>query len=203
MAAPPPDSNPYASPRAPTREPRPDPGIGVWKDGALLVMHRDAVLPARCVRCNVPTVSRSQCKLHWTNPIWLLLFLPLLCFPPISIAILIVALLAVTHRVSVKVPLCSWHRRQRLGLRLLACLVMIASVLLYLVLPLMLWQNNLSAHRRTILGALLSLLGFSISMFLFHTSALLIPKRVAGKFIYIKQLCPAFLAELPPFPGRP
>ena len=42
------------------------PGVGVWRDGKYLVMHRDAKLPARCIYTNEPAViSRTQ-KLKWS-----------------------------------------------------------------------------------------------------------------------------------------
>jgi hypothetical protein len=50
----PPDINPYASPSVPDPLVRPDPGVGVWREGTLLVVHRDAVLPPICVKSGRP-----------------------------------------------------------------------------------------------------------------------------------------------------
>ncbi|HEY6332978.1 MAG TPA: hypothetical protein VI756_26875 [Blastocatellia bacterium] len=32
---------------------------GVWRDGALLVIHKNALLPDRCLKCNAPTGGQS------------------------------------------------------------------------------------------------------------------------------------------------
>lgn len=44
-------------------------GQGVWRDGKKLVMHKQALLPDRCVKCNAPTnrfyLNR---KLSWMHP---------------------------------------------------------------------------------------------------------------------------------------
>lgn len=50
----PPDINPYAPPSVPDPLLRPDPGVGVWRDGTLLVLHCDAVLPPICVKSARP-----------------------------------------------------------------------------------------------------------------------------------------------------
>jgi hypothetical protein len=49
---------------------------GVWRDDKRLVMHKDAQLPDRCIKCNAPTqgfyLSR---KISWMHPGWFALVL--------------------------------------------------------------------------------------------------------------------------------
>lgn len=54
------DINPYAAPQhgIVVNPPAVDPSGGVWRDGKLLVMHKKAVLPDRCVKCNQPAGGR-------------------------------------------------------------------------------------------------------------------------------------------------
>jgi hypothetical protein len=51
------DINPYAPPSIPDPLLKPDPGIGVWRDGSLLVVHRDAMLPPICVKTGLPAAE--------------------------------------------------------------------------------------------------------------------------------------------------
>jgi hypothetical protein len=51
------DINPYAPPSIPDPLRKPDPGVGVWRDSYLLVVHRDAVLPPLCVKTGLPAAE--------------------------------------------------------------------------------------------------------------------------------------------------
>jgi hypothetical protein len=51
------DINPYAPPSIPDPLLKPNPGIGVWRDGYLLVVHRDAALPSLCVKTGLPAAE--------------------------------------------------------------------------------------------------------------------------------------------------
>lgn len=67
-AAPRPDGdlNPYASPQVPN--PLVDLahlGVGVWRDGQLIVMHKDAVLPPFCVKTGEPTRKTVYVDAMW------------------------------------------------------------------------------------------------------------------------------------------
>ena len=55
----PPQRNPYAPPEASriAGDPSSERG-GFWSDGKSLVLHREARLPDRCLRCNEPAVKR-------------------------------------------------------------------------------------------------------------------------------------------------
>jgi hypothetical protein len=55
--------------------------VGVWRDGKLLVMHRNAELPGRCVKSNQPAEGWLRRKLTWHNPLlYLLIFISLLVY---------------------------------------------------------------------------------------------------------------------------
>lgn len=56
-ALPTPEINPYAPPRVFDPPVKPDPGVGVWRDGNLLVVHRDALLPPVCVKSGQPAAE--------------------------------------------------------------------------------------------------------------------------------------------------
>ena len=60
------------------------PEIGVWREGNLLVMHKKARLPGRCVKSNAPAETWLRREVHW-HPAWLnFLILP---FPLIYVLV--------------------------------------------------------------------------------------------------------------------
>jgi hypothetical protein len=57
--------NPYASPQVPDpRKAYADAGIGVWRDGELVVMHERSVLPAFCVKTGRPTLGGATVEMY-------------------------------------------------------------------------------------------------------------------------------------------
>jgi hypothetical protein len=82
-------------------------GAGVWRDGDKLVMHKQAMLPDRCVKCNAPT-NREYLhrKLSWLHPAWLLLILA-------SWIIYLIVYLAIRKKAEVDLGLCEQHKTSR------------------------------------------------------------------------------------------
>ena len=59
--------NPYASPVIPDPPlPFAEAGVGAWRDGNLLVIHREAPLPAICIRSGRPADKRCPLKIKWS-----------------------------------------------------------------------------------------------------------------------------------------
>ena len=101
--------NPYAAPRAAASDPASSAepaGGGFWDDGRALVVHRQARLPDRCLRCNAPASRRLRKTLHWHHPAWYLLIL-------LHVFVYVVAALIVRKRLSTELPLCETHWRRR------------------------------------------------------------------------------------------
>jgi hypothetical protein len=62
--------NPYAAPATSEEyNPAPAPGIGMWRDGALLVMHIQAVFPNRCLITGEETTLHRWQGVRWYYPI--------------------------------------------------------------------------------------------------------------------------------------
>lgn len=59
--------NPYASPREISGSVTPE--VGLWRDGTLMVAHRDVIFPHFCVRTNEPSERGFRCHLTWSYPI--------------------------------------------------------------------------------------------------------------------------------------
>jgi hypothetical protein len=62
--------NPYAAPASVGEySPTPAPGVGIWRDGPLLVMHEAAIFPNRCLITGEETPERRSQNVAWYYPI--------------------------------------------------------------------------------------------------------------------------------------
>lgn len=61
--------NPYAAPAGLDAPRKSDPGIGMWSDGPLVVMHQRATFPDRCVFTNEHTEIRRRQNVPWSYAI--------------------------------------------------------------------------------------------------------------------------------------
>lgn len=100
-------ANPYAPPRSNLVDRGAD--HGPWRLGRVVVLERDAALPARCIKCNRPASGPPLARrLSWHPPVTLLVVLPaIVLLLPLGL------LLALVLRRSARVglPLCPRHRR--------------------------------------------------------------------------------------------
>lgn len=90
----------------------------MWRDGKRLVARRGAMLPRRCVRCNVPTNEAPfQRKLSYIHPAIFLLL-------PLWVLFIIVAF-ALQKKAELTISLCNRHlvRRRRAKTTLLVSLI--------------------------------------------------------------------------------
>src|SRR5215204_2303860 len=84
---------------------------GAWREGALLVVRKEASLPTRCVKCNaqVDVNDRWRRKMYWAPPA--LALLVLVGLPGILIYIIVV--LCIRQTAVVEASICPRHRRRR------------------------------------------------------------------------------------------
>src|SRR5690242_5147889 len=53
----------------------------IWRNNAVLVMTKQALLPNRCVKCNAPAEEQLKRKLTWHHPaLYLLVFISILVY---------------------------------------------------------------------------------------------------------------------------
>jgi hypothetical protein len=65
------DQNPYApSAVVDPRHQFAEAGVGAWRDGDLLVIHRDVRLPDVCLKTGRPATRRLAVKLTWDEHLW-------------------------------------------------------------------------------------------------------------------------------------
>ena len=82
-------------------------GAGVWRQKGMLVMHKQATLPDRCIKCNRPANGQAITKrFNWHHPAWYL-------FIFVGLLIYVVVALVVRKRVVLSLPLCDEHLSKR------------------------------------------------------------------------------------------
>lgn len=189
--------NPYASPLSHERAGAipAEPG-GIWRDGPLLVIHRDAVLPDRCIKCNLPAGGRRLMRtLYWHHP---LLYLPpgaglllWLVWGPLPLILFVVLGLALRRKAKVAFGLCTRHLSRRRRAILIGWAVSLPGIALFVAGAL---QSGDLAGPLILAGALLVLGGvvYGVSI-----AAVVSPKRIDQQYVFIKRAGPEYLAQFP------
>lgn len=86
---------------------------GIYRKGKLLVVHKSAEFPDRCIKSNEPTTERLERKLTWHHPaIYLLILFNLLIFAIVA--------LCVRKKATFQIPLASRYKAARIKWMFLA-----------------------------------------------------------------------------------
>ena len=185
--------NPYSPPLA--ENPFADKAAsdaGIWRDGNILVMHRDAQLPDRCIKSNEPSNGQTlKRKLTWHHPA---VFLALLA------NLIIYAILATVlgKRATIYIGLSpKWFAKRRR--RMLVSWILVFVFVGTLFAPFALEQQVGSDATPLfimigVLGTLFAAIYGLISCRLVH------PKKITDEHIWLKGASPDYLAALPPWP---
>ena len=172
------DANPYA-PSA-VVDPRQEfaaAGIGAWRDGDLLVVHRDVRLPDLCLKTGRPATRRLAVKLAWDEHWWSLR----------------------KQTVWLEVPLCEWRYFVATRVRwLLVALGIAALGLMFLIAPQM-DEMPVRWAAPSLIGA-----GGAAVTLLLTSAALGEPvaiRRVRGDYLWLGGPGERFLKQLPAWTG--
>jgi hypothetical protein len=171
---------------------------GVWREGKLLVMRKDALLPAMCVQTNQPTSERLPRQLHWHTP-WL--YLALLA-GLIGIIVYVVVALFVRESANISIGLS----RDRIVRRRWMIFAAWMGSLLGIVLCIGggVTASNHSAGDEAVaalwISGLVLCLGSMITGILM--ARIVTAAKITSRFAWIKGVHPDYLAALPTFPGE-
>lgn len=170
----------YVLPPPPTM-----PGHGVWRERNKLIMSRDAELPPRCVKCNVPTHLRLKRKLSWHHPAIYLIIL---------VALLIYLIVAMVLRKSavVEIGLCDEHlAKRRRDIWITVGLVVIGSLGFGLAI-------GFEDLTYLLIGfvALIAALIYGIAF-----ARVVAPAKIDDRFVWLSGVNKQYLNELPQWPG--
>jgi hypothetical protein len=189
--------NPYASPQSPFAAGQPPPlpigpasPSGLWRQGKLLVMHKSASLPDRCVKSNQPAHGRTlKRKLSWHHPLLVLILL-------ISPIIYIIVALIVMKRATVHIGLSEeWFARRRRTTVIATCLVL-ASVLLFIA-GVSLADSDPNFTFMIVAGIALFFGGLIYGLV---AARMVTPARITETHVWLKGVHSDFLAGLPELP---
>lgn len=181
--------NPYAPPKSDLWEPRAPADAaaaeGLWRAGRHLVMSKDAVLPHRCIRCNRPAAVRLDRKLQWHRP---LVYLALLMNLIVYVIIAVIA----RKKARIEVSLCDGHDRARKTWMMVGWAIILGALVLFTA---GVAGNGLEVL--ALLAPLLILVGIVIVLF---GSQPILPKRIDDHHVWLRNVSPEMLAELPDAP---
>jgi hypothetical protein len=160
--------------------------MGVWREGKVLIVAKETVLPPTCVKCNRPSDGRPiRRKFWWYPPAWLLLILVpygvLLCF----IVVLIIRKSGVVHY-----SMCEAHRRRRWawGAGGLALSAVGLGGAVYVA--------SQDAFQWMSVGLVTFIAGLVVAV----VAQSLRPKRIDAHYVWLKGAGEEFLAQFPVAP---
>jgi hypothetical protein len=199
MSYPSPEYNPYAPPKA-TPPPYPvyqqpypggDPLFGLFRQGNVLVMHKNAPLPDRCIKSNEPAHGRTLKRtLRWHHP---LAFLALLA----NLIIYIIVAAILTKTATIHIGLSEkWFTRRR---------IIIAVSWLLVLAGLGLFGGGIAAMDALpdvgpflMIGGII--VGIGGAIFGLMAARLVYPSKITDTHVWLKGVHPDYLNGLPNWP---
>ena len=183
------DINPYAAPN--TRSKVVDPDSWLWRDGTTLVMHKEAILPNRCVKSGATVSERGILREYTWHP------------PAIAILILagilpyVLVSLIVSKRAKIVVPLSKTERKRRAIGIAIGWLIGLSGLGVVVLILVAIGNTQLSI-RAAIAGLFLgaSMIVFGM-MFGQAKAAILKPTKISKKHVWLKGVHPSILDGLP------
>ena len=165
---------PYASPHGYTDS--------AWREGNVLIVRKDTVLPDRCFKCNAPAEGQPLKKrLAWHHPA---LFL-LIVFP--GLLIYAIVALIVQKKGTVYIGLCGAHRRRRVFLISIAWALVLGSIVLFVL------SGQYELGVLALAGIIMFLAGLIMAVAIQLTTA----KRIDDHFVWLRGAGSAFLDNFP------
>jgi hypothetical protein len=158
---------------------------GVWRQKNMLVMHKQAALPDRCVKCNRPANGRTLTKkFMWHHPAWFLFILA-------GVLIYLIVALVVRKPVTLHLGLCDEHFSRRRTAIWSSWLILALSVALIIFGA----ANELPAL--FLVGLLLIFVAAIYGAFSANVVAI---QKVDDQYVWLKRINKDYLMMLPELP---
>jgi hypothetical protein len=185
--------NPYQAPQAyspPFKAGAVAESAGLWRQGPLLVMHKNAPLPPRCVKSNAPTVRTLKRSLTWHHPaVYIALLFNLLVY--------IILAIVLSKRATIYIGLCDeWFARRRRAM-LIGWGMVLASIGMF-VGGLAMIDRNDGMVALLIFGSFVVFLVGAIYGLI--AARMVAPTRITDDYVWLKGVHRDFLATLPDWP---
>lgn len=179
--------NPYAAPKM-VEPPAVDAATGaaIWRNGKLLVIGPDQVLPARCVKCNEAADAYPFRRTLVWYPRWTYLGLLGGLIPFVVIAIVM------QKKLTGVFALCELHRRHRRRAILIGWLGSLAGMAIII--------GGASSRDLAALGVMSGIVTILISVFYgLFASRIVWPQRIRDQRAWVNGVCPQYLEGLPEY----
>jgi hypothetical protein len=164
----------------------------MWRQDNLLVIPIGAQLPPKCVKSNVPTESFLKRNLVWYPP-WITLTIL------IAMPVYLVLVLVLQKKATVFIGLTPQWKTKRLiriliawGLGLGGFVSMFGGFAL---------MDSQFEGLGVLLVIMMPLGILAGALFGLYACRMVHPKKIDDSFIWLQGVCPAYLAELPAWPG--
>lgn len=191
------DVNPYASPfssdyAAPVIAQVVGPAL--YCKGRLLVMHKHAVLPDRCVKSNQPAHGRRlKRRLYWHHPA---VYLAILA----NLLIYVILALILRKTATIQIGLSdAWFRKRRRAIGL-GWLLFLGGAGGFVAACSQVGSQSPNAGLGILLGIAVALGGTIYGLL---AARMVVPTRMTDDYIWLKGVHRDFLADLPPWPYHP
>lgn len=192
------EENPYAPPEAEVvtanmvGAPMGGANLGVYRQGKLLVMHKSAKLPDRCVKSNEPAFGRTlKRSLTWHHPA---IYLSIL----VSILIYVILALILRKTATIYIGLSDLYFAKRIRAIMLGWGFVLAGIVLFIV-------GIVYIDQEEWMGLLIPggiFVGLAAAIYGLIAARMVSPQKITDTHVYLKGVHPDYLAELPEFPGE-
>lgn len=158
------------------------PSSGIWSDGDTLVVHRNAVLPDRCVKCNAPAGGdRIRRRFAWHHPALYLLIL-------VGLLIYAIVALIVQKKAVLELGICAEHRKQRRTLTITGWALFVAA---FVAIP-------IAVRMGSGLVGLLAVASFVASGVLgYLVTNWIVASKIDDSYVWLKKVDRSYLASFP------
>jgi hypothetical protein len=184
--------NPYAAPQLMGNyaAPQPQQGFpGLWRQGDLLVMHKQAPLPPICLKSGQPASQWLRRNLQWHEP-WIIVTIVA------GILIYVIIALLMTKRATLMIGLTDeWAARRKT--RILIALGITAGGIALGAAGIFLGNQGIGSEGWFALLPLAFVTLLGAALYGQYACRLVWPQRITDQYVWLKGVHPSFLDQLP------
>ena len=182
--------NPYASPVEAAQVTFPGgESQGIWRRDKMLVMHKKAILPDRCVKTNQPTTRKLKRSLTWHHPA---IFLAILA----NLLIYLILALALRKTAVIYIGLSEEHYERRKRNIWIAWGLFLLGVSLFFGAAV---SMSPGSNELLVLGLIFGPIIIVIAaLWGIYGCRVVYPKKIDNDYVYLKGVCEDYLAQFPP-----
>jgi hypothetical protein len=167
---------------------------GMWRMGNTLVLRNGARLPPRCLKSGERTKAIWRRTLSW-HPPWVIALIL------VAVPVYIVVAIILTKRATFDFPISDPWRARRRNAMLVGWGLALVGVVTFIAGCVVAGRNSMEEIGGILILASLPLPIIGAIWGIFR-GRLLWPQQIDDNFTWVNGVSPAYLAELPPWPGE-